>query len=242
MSSALHSITIVGDQVQEAAEFYGRTFSAPTVQDGASVDVDLHGVGRLRLEPGAGAAEGFPGFVVTYILAQPGEVRAVMEAAARHGAEILKPAKKALFGSFAGSFRSPDGVIWKLASQSNKDTTAPSPSPKPLETTVILGVSDPKKSVPFYVALGMTKDRDYGSKYIDFLPEEGSVRLCLMQSPVLAKDVGHRGRRVDTPPLTLVRRSTVTDGGAATPVDGDAETVTDPDGFRWAASDEQPAR
>lgn len=242
MSSTLHSITVNCDDVDAAAGFYESVFSTSPAKEEAAVHVDLHGVGRLRLEPGTAATSAFPRFVVTYILAQPGEVRTVMAAAERHGAMILKPAKKALFGSFAGSFRSPDGVIWKVASQSSKDTAPSSPAPKPIETTVILGVSDPKASVPFYAALGMATDRDYGSKYIDFHPAEGSSRLCLMQTPVLAKDVGHRGVASEVPSVTLVRRSLLSEEGAAAAPDASTGAVIDPDGFRWSSLDEQRAR
>ncbi|MGH3692271.1 MAG: hypothetical protein ACRDT7_19235 [Microbacterium sp.] len=242
MNSALHSITVNCVDLDAAAGFYESVFSTSPAKEEAAVHMDLHGVGRLRLESGIVATAAFPRFVVTYILAQPGEVRTVMAAAERDGAMILKPAKKALFGSFAGSFRSPDGVIWKVASQSSKDTAPSSPAPKPIETTVILGVSDPKASVPFYAALGMATDRDYGSKYIDFRPAEGASRLCLMQAPVLAKDVGQRGVASEKQSVTLIRRALLSEEGAEPARGASVDVVIDPDGFRWSSLDEQCAR
>ena len=108
--------------------------------------------------------------VVTYVLEQPSEVRAVMAAAIERGAQVLKPAKKALFGSFSGSFRAPDGLVWKLASDKGRNTAEASTEPRPTEVTFILGVREPKESRGFYMGLGMKVDRDYGSKYIDFAP------------------------------------------------------------------------
>ena len=187
---SLDSFTVHCVNVTEAADFYQNAFGALVERRGDVVDVDLHGIGSLRLAPGSGSDEAFPQFIVTYILPQPSSVRTAMETASHHGGQILKPAKKALFSSFSGVLRSPDGVIWKLAAASNKDTPSAGTTPQPTEITLILGVNDPVASKHFYTDLGMRTDRDYGSKYIDFEPVEGAARLCLMQRAVLAKDVG----------------------------------------------------
>ncbi|MFI7612680.1 glyoxalase [Nonomuraea terrae] len=138
----------------------------------------------------APATSGFRGCLLTCVVDQPTEVRTLMDAAVRSGAEVLKPAKKALFGAFSGVLRAPDGAIWKLAAATSRDTGRAAEAPLPTETTVILGVSAPKASKVFYAALGMTADRDYGSKYIDFHPAKAAARLCLMERGVLARDAG----------------------------------------------------
>ncbi|WP_343949622.1 hypothetical protein, partial [Nonomuraea longicatena] len=200
----LDTVTLAATDVQETGVFYRSALSAGSADHGESIDLDMQGTGRFALAgtealaADAGAApatSGFRGFVLTYNLDQPAEVKAVMEAAVRHGAELLKPAKKALFGSFSGAFHAPDGSVWKLAAGTGKDTAPAAEYPRPTETTVILGVKDPKTSRTFYEALGMKTDRDYGDKYIDFHPAEGASRLCLMQREVLAKDAGvvHEG-------------------------------------------------
>ena len=210
-----------------ATTFYTDVFGAAVTTD-AACTVDLHGRATIELLVSeAPPATRFGRLVVTYVLEQPSEVRAVMDAAISHGAQILKPARKALFGSFSGSFVSPDGLIWKLASDKGKDTAPPALAPRPTEVTIILGVREPKESRKFYADLGMEVDRDYGSKYIDFRPAAGAIRLCLMQSPVLAKDVGVADSS-QPPGVTLVHSA---DEREAAP--GVARELADPDGFGW---------
>lgn len=206
--------------VHEAAAFYASAFGAPVTTEAVG-RVDLHGKGTIELVASdASLADRFGRVVMTYVLEQPSEVRAVMDAAVARGARVLKPAKKALFGSFSGSFASPDGLIWKLASDKGKDTAPPAVEPRPTEVTIILGVREPKESRSFYAGLGMQVDRDYGSKYIDFVLTSGTARLCLMQSGVLAKDVGVADSS-EASEIALVHGT---------------DAFVDPDGFRWESA------
>lgn len=254
MNISLDSFTVHCTDITRAADFYENVFAASVDRHGDVIDVDLQGVGRLRLAEGHGADTTFPGFVITYILGQPSEVRTVMDAVARHGAQVLKPVKKALFGSFSGAIRSPDGAIWKLAADSGKDTAPPAAHPRPTEATLILGVADPKATKAFYAALGMQTDRDYGSKYIDFQPVDGAARLCLMQSPVLAKDVGLTDDSAGASPITLIHETAssaeidaaasaaAAAGGrtdSAVSAAGGKITFADPDGFGWVLGEDQ---
>ncbi|CAM3492536.1 VOC family protein [Isoptericola cucumis] len=258
-SLALDVVTLAGD-LPASKEFYASAFSPLISESAETVDVDMHGTGRFELAPptttGAGSegeSSPFPGYVVTYALAQPAEVQAVMDAAAHAGAHVLKPAKKALFGSFSGAFRAPDGSIWKVAADSNKKSGEAAAVPRPTEISIILGVKDPRASRTFYQALGMATDRDYGNKYIDFQPQQGAARLCLMPRAVLAKDVGiddpgHRtgglalGHRTETQEgLDQLMSAAESAGGSPVapqePAAGsDSSHFTDPDGFRWSLS------
>jgi uncharacterized protein len=259
MNLWLDTVTLAATDVQEAGAFYTGALSPGAVDHGESIDLDMHGTGRFALagtealaaDAGvAPATSGFRGFVLTYNLDQPTEVKAVMEAAVENGAELLKPAKKALFGSFSGAFRAPDGSVWKLAAGTGKDTGPAAEQPRPTETTVILGVQDPKASKTFYEALGMKTERDYGSKYLDFHPAEGSARLCLMQREVLAKDAGVTHAGSGFPAMVLGHRAessaevdallaaAASAGGRVTVPAGRSEDgycgyFTDPDGFSW---------
>lgn len=222
-----------------AAAFYARVLGG--AEDGAAGTVVLPNGGTIEFVEAEPLSPGFGGAVMTGAFEQPAEVRAVMDTAAAQGARILKPAKKALFGSFAGSFRAPDGLIWKIASDKGRDTAPAAAEPRPAETALILGVRDPKASKGFYTALGMEPDRDYGSTYIDFAPAEGSTRLCLMQSPALAKDVGAADRE-GAPGFALVHRSgsraewerlASAPGWSRVAGSGPEDGGADPDGFRW---------
>ncbi|EMQ99194.1 VOC family protein [Paeniglutamicibacter gangotriensis] len=212
MSFALKSLSVSCLDVPAAADFYRNIFSAPSTTDGESIATDLHGTGRLELvpaqpaEPSAASGTAYQRAVLTYIRPGPGDVRTMTDAAATHGADIFKPARKALFGAFSGSFMAPEGTVWKLAA-AGKDTASLEGAARPTETTVTLGVREPKVSKAFYAALGMSVDRDYGNKYIDFLPADGASWLCLMQEPVLAKDVAASDPHVGTSSVTLRHQS-----------------------------------
>ncbi|MFJ4767654.1 VOC family protein [Streptomyces uncialis] len=201
MALSVDLITIGVPQVEGASAFYSSAFSATATaaDDGRTAGFDLNGTGRLGVqqievlaaESGANAAtSGFRGYVLSSIVSQPAEVRALLDTAAAQGATVVKPAKKEMFGEFAAVYRSPDGAVWKLAAASKKDTdTVPDP-PRPTETAVYLGVAKPKTSKVFYEALGMSVDRDYGDKFIDFTIADGVCRLGLLPRKALAKDAG----------------------------------------------------
>ncbi|MFG1946275.1 VOC family protein [Nonomuraea sp. NPDC048826] len=259
MALTLDVITLGAPEVHAARTFYGTTFSPAIDDDDGSAHLDLHGAGRLtltaadRLAADAGAepaAPGFRGYVLNYVVDQPTEVKTLMDAAVRSGAKVLKPAKKILFGAFSGVFLAPDGAVWKLASATAKDTGPAAESPLPTEITLILGVSAPKASRAFYEALGMSVDRDYGNKYIDFHPAAAATRLCLMERRVLAKDAGTTEDGDGFPSMILdhaagsreevdaLLSSVAVAGGRITadPAQtsgGYSGSFTDPDGFRW---------
>lgn len=229
---AADAIRVSVAEPDRASEFYADVFGVAATT-GSVRSIDLHGRGVLELvSSDAPLSSRFGRVVVTYVLEQPSEVRAVMAAAIERGAQVLKPAKKALFGSFSGSFRAPDGLVWKLASDKGRNTAEASTEPRPTEVTFILGVREPKESRGFYMGLGMKVDRDYGSKYIDFAPVTGAARLCLMQSPVLAKDVGIDDS-AEASPITLVHRA-----GDHSP--GAQDSFIDPDGFVWVVETTNP--
>ncbi|WP_211228494.1 VOC family protein [Glycomyces tenuis] len=257
---SLDVITLGTPDVRAAHDFYTGVL-APLVADyGEWVDLDMHGTGHVGLygtenlaaDAGAeGAPSGFRGYVVSYVLKQPSEVEAVVEAAGRHGAKVLKPAKKALFGAFSGVFEAPDGSIWKVSAPTKKDTGPAGEPPVPTETAALLGVAEPKRSKTFYETLGMTTDRDYGDQYIDFLPAAGTCRFGLMTRAALAKDVGAdeggagfravafnrtAASRADVD--ALMERADAAGGRIATPAveqewGGYSGHFTDPDGFLW---------
>ena len=183
--------------VQAARTFYAAALS-PTVADhGDYVGLDLHGTGELGLlanevlAADAGTTpttSGFRGYLMNVIVRQPNDVEAVMGAAIKSGATVVKPAKKRLFGEYAALFEAPDGSLWKVSAESGKNS-APAGDPiASREALIILGVTSPKKSKAFYEALGMTVDRDYGDQYLDFRYAAGTFRLGLMTRKNLAKE------------------------------------------------------
>jgi uncharacterized protein len=256
MQLSLDVITLGVPDVEAARAFYSSAFSPTTTADG----LDMHGTGELALRPldalaaDAGtdpAGRGFRGFVLSCIVAQPSEVEALVDAAVAGGATVLKPAKKGFFGGFSATYRAPDGVIWKLAAPSKKDTGPASDPPRPTETEVILGVAEPKASKAFYEALGMSADRDYGDKFVDFTISEGVCRLGLMPRRSLAKDAGVDADGHGFPAAVLthgagsrdavesILEAAASAGGSVTVAatqgeeGGYAGYFTDPDGYPW---------
>lgn len=181
-----------------ARDFYASAFSAsPTASD--RLTLDLHGTGALALRPlealasetgTAPATEGFRRYVLSSIVSQPSEVEALLTAATARGAAVLKPAKRGFFGGFSAVHEAPDGAVWKLAAPTKKDTAPAATPPRPTESVAFLGVASPTASRAFSEALGMSVDRDYGDKFIDFALSPGSWRLGLMTSRALAGDAG----------------------------------------------------
>jgi catechol 2,3-dioxygenase-like lactoylglutathione lyase family enzyme len=53
-------------------------------------------------------------FTIGHNVAHREDVDAVMDEAARAGAEIIKPARDTFFGGYAGYFRDPDGHVWEV--------------------------------------------------------------------------------------------------------------------------------
>lgn len=197
--------------------------------------------GRIRTDSSEDKPSGFPGYTVSYIVEQPTEVQTVLDAAARDGAKILKPGKKMLFGAFSGVFQAPDGSVWKVAAPTKKDTGPAAEEPSPTEIAALLGVESPKVSKAFYEALGMTTDRDYGNKYIDFAPVDGSCRLGLMTRKALAKDAGLTEGNAGPANVVLEHRITSREeadsllgkASSAGATVMSADRFTDLDGYVW---------
>ncbi|PZG17547.1 bleomycin resistance protein [Micromonospora craterilacus] len=199
MTLSLDIITIGVPQVEAARDFYTSAFSSTANDDDHTASLDLHGTGQLALHQidvlatnsdTNPATSGFRGYVLSSIVNQPAEVKALLDAAIANGATVIKPAKKQLFGEFNAVYRAPDGAVWKVAAASKKDMDLVPDPPKPTETAVFLGVAKPTASKAFYETLGMSVDRDYGDKFIDFTITGGVCRLGLLLRKALAKDAG----------------------------------------------------
>ena len=233
-SLTLRAMTLSLDSIQLGSSDSQRTraFYASALQSSDAIRV-----GDFDESP-----SGYQGYTVSYIVEQPTEVRTVLQTAEQAGATIVKPAKKMLFGAFSGVFQAPDGSFWKVAAATKKDTGPALDPPKPTEIAALLGVSEPKASKKFYEALGMTTDRDYGNKYIDFAPAAGACRLGLMTVDALAKDSGAEKSTARARNLVLeyhaasreevdaILRTAESAGGQAV-----SDTrFTDPDGYVWS--------
>jgi uncharacterized glyoxalase superfamily protein PhnB len=159
---------------------------------------------------------GFRGFTLSIIVAQPASVDAFVNAALRAGASQLKPAKNQFWGGYSGVVQTPDGVIWKIATEAKRGDG--SASRKIDGVCLLLGVADMKASKQFYVERGLIVAKSYGSKYVEFEAVPGAVKLGLYKRAALAKDanVAPEGS-----------------GSHRIAIGSDAGAFEDPDGFVW---------
>jgi len=58
---------------------------------------------------------GAPGIELAHNVRSPEEVDAVLAAAQRAGATIIRPAAHAEWGGYTGAFADPDGYVWEVA-------------------------------------------------------------------------------------------------------------------------------
>jgi len=270
MNPQVSTITLGVEDVNRAKEFYIDGLGCPLEKDaGAFVSLGLGaGSSTLALYRREALAEdadvaadgsGFRGLTLSYIVESAERVDAMLAAAVRAGAAIVKPAKRAVWGGYSAHFADPDGYLWKVGSSSGpalvrRRPQAPPDGPVTMdakETAVTIGVQDVKRTRQFYgEGLGLPVDKAY-SRFVSFKPGNGSSTLALYRWGALADDAGvspdgsgFRGftlsyvvdsaEQVDTVLADASRA-----GGAVSKPAQDAEWggysgyFTDPDGYLW---------
>lgn len=159
--------------------------------------------------------EGFRGFVLSLVVAEPAVVDDFLASALAAGAEAVKPARKSFWG-YGAAFRAPDGTVWTIASSSKKNTGAPL---RVIDALVLqLAVDDVAATKQFYVDHGLAVAKSFGRKYVEFAAEPGSVQLSLSGRKLAAKNAGVAPEGTGAHRLRIV---------------GALGEVTDPDGFAW---------
>jgi catechol 2,3-dioxygenase-like lactoylglutathione lyase family enzyme len=199
-------ITIGVSDIQRAKDLYSEGLGLPLQKDAGefvslglgdgSPSLALYRREALAADAGVDAdTTGFRAVTLSYIVATAEQVDAVLAAAARAGGEIVKPAKRALWGGYSGHFADPDGHLWKVASNKGpsrlrrRSGEAIEPS-LPQESAVTLGVGDMARSKRFYAdGLGCPVDKSY-AKFVSFALGEGSWDLSLYGRQALADDAG----------------------------------------------------
>jgi hypothetical protein len=181
---------------------------------------DAFGLGDpVRLRASEARSTGFRGFTLSLVVSQPATVDAFIRAALGAGAKSLKPAGKQFWGGYSGVVQAPDGTIWKIATESKKDT---GPATRQIDGIVLLlGVADMRESKRFYVERGLTVAKAFGSKYTEFEAPSGAVKLGLYRRRALAKDANV---------------SPDGSGSHRMVIGSNARSFTDPDGFVWEAA------
>ena len=205
MNPQVNAITLAVGDIETAKGFYNRGlgcelqedhdgFASLGLGDGSST-LGLYRWEALAKDAGvAPDSSGFRAFTLSYILDRGDDVDAVMTNAQRAGAEVLRPARRALWGGYSGYFADPDGYLWKVASNKRPRSSARGGDAarrtiKPREIAVTLGVEDFKKVKEFYKNLGCPIDKSFGS-FATFALGDRSSTLGLYRRRTLAKDAG----------------------------------------------------
>ena len=131
MKPRISVITLGVDSLERALAFYRDGLGWPTkgivgreFEHGAVAFFPLAGGVTLALWAQADIAQDTglrpgpvspTGFVLAHNVRQRDEVEAVMAAAERAGAEVVKRPQDTFYGGFAGYFRDPDGHLLELA-------------------------------------------------------------------------------------------------------------------------------
>ncbi|WP_026378809.1 glyoxalase [Agromyces italicus] len=198
--STIESITLEVNDPAAADRFYADAFGM---------------TGQVRTSRAEAPTSGFRGYTLSLVVAQPGNVRALFDAAVAAGAAVLKPVAKSLWG-VGGVVQAPDGAIWKFATSAKKDTA---PISRAFERVVLLlGAEDVAASKRFYADHGFAVGKSLGS-YVDFETPGSPIGLGLYKRRALAKDAGVPEEGGGS------HRLVISSAGGA---------YTDPDGFAWA--------
>lgn len=199
--TSIESLILDVPDVDAARQFYAAAFG----------DLD----GRLQVRASDAPAEGFGGYSISLIVAQPADADALFESAVAAGASVVKPVTKSMWG-YGGVLRAPDGAIWKVVSAKKKNK---GPATGEIEAIVLLiGVDDVAASKRFYVDRGLKVAKSFGKKYAEFAPD-GGVKLALLRRAEVAKDAG-------VPDSAGEHRITISGIGS----------FADPDGYVWEPS------
>ena len=195
----IHSITLEAAEPEVASAFYRDAFGLDS---------------EVRTRAAESPSDGFRGFTMSLVVAQPANVAALFDAAVARGAGVLKPVQKSLWG-VGGVVQAPDGAIWNLATSAKKDTM---PVSRAFENIVLLlGADDVPASKRFYAERGLRVAKSFGS-YVDFATPSSTIGLGLYKRRALAKSAG-----VDPDGSGSHRLRIHSDGGG----------FVDPDGFEW---------
>lgn len=131
MKPRISLITLAVEDLERSVAFYRDGLGLPTAgimgtefEIGAVAFFELESGLKLAVWPRASLAADSglsiasirPGsFTLAHNVESEAEVREVMAQAQRAGARVIKPARRAFWGGYAGYFQDPDGHLWEVA-------------------------------------------------------------------------------------------------------------------------------
>ncbi|WP_026303453.1 glyoxalase [Jongsikchunia kroppenstedtii] len=199
--TSIDSVTLQVNDLGAAQRFYDKAF----------------GLGdTIKLAQSDAPTDGFRGFTLSLVAAQPSTARGFFDSAVAAGGTPIKPFAKSFWG-VGGTVVAPDGTIWKFASSAKKDT---GPATREVDQIVLLlGTANVAASKAFYTDQGIPVAKSFMNKYVQFDLPDSPIQLALYGHKALAKDAGVPADG---------------DGSHRLVVNGSRAPITDPDGFEWA--------
>jgi len=198
--TSIDSVTLQVNDISAAQQFYDAAF----------------GLGdTIKLAQSDDPTDGFRGFTLSLVTAQPSTAQSFYDSAVAAGATPIKPFAKSFWG-VGGTVSAPDGTIWKFASSAKKDT---GPATRQIDQIVLLlGATDVAATKAFYSGQGLPIGKSFMNKYVQFDLPDSPIQLALYGHKSLAKDAGVPADGSGSHRLV---------------VNGSIGAATDPDGFGW---------
>ncbi len=123
MEQHISLVTLGVSDHGRAKEFYAKLGWSPALDIEDTAFFEANGVilvlwARDKLAGDLGISDdggSWSGIALAHNLDSPDRVRAVIEQARLHGAEITREPSETFYGGYAGVFRDPDGHAWEVA-------------------------------------------------------------------------------------------------------------------------------
>ena len=123
MEQRLSLVTLGVADLGRARQFYerlgwrGQEVEETVFFQAGTIGIVLWGRDKLAADSGVEdtTADGFGGMALAHNVRSPGEVDAIITAAADAGAAITRRPAQTFYGGYAGSFTDPDGHVWEIA-------------------------------------------------------------------------------------------------------------------------------
>ena len=205
MNPQIDIINLGVSDVQAACEFYERGLGG-SLEPGQQTPVMTFAgaaspLALRRWQAIADAAgvksesRGFRAFTLSYIVDPAEAVDQLLQRAERHGGQISKPPKNAVWG-YSAYVTDPSGNLWKIASSKRRPLLARKGSAgnghqpiTPKEIPITIGVADMKQAKEFYKdGLGLPVKKAYGNKFVMFSGGDGTSDLGMYRREALADD------------------------------------------------------
>ncbi|HKO28458.1 MAG TPA: VOC family protein [Solirubrobacteraceae bacterium] len=205
MAARIDIINLGVNELDAARDFYEAGFGAHVIAEDSALKISLGSNasclalrGWDAVADGAGVrahTNGFRAFTLSYILESAEGVDQILSRLERHGGQVSKPPRNAVWG-YSAYVTDPSGYLWKIASSKRRPllsrrepATNNGHAINPQEVPITIGVADMRRAKAFYEeGLGLPVKKAFGTKFVMFSGEGGTSDLGMYKREALAKD------------------------------------------------------